>query len=123
MPRYFFHIRNGNLLFEDKQSTELPDLAAALRWAAFVSAGNALRAISLDKPWDSVVVEVWEETQFLEAMPLRQVITARESDRIATDSAAIPGGDFSARISNATSGKDGDFAYERKAIRLASASK
>jgi hypothetical protein len=33
MSRFYFHIRQGKLLFEDKQGAHFPDLAAAWEWA------------------------------------------------------------------------------------------
>jgi hypothetical protein len=43
MPLYYFHVRDGELLLEDKDGTDLPDLEAA-----FAEAREAAREIAAD---------------------------------------------------------------------------
>ena len=54
MQRFFFHVRQGDLRFEDTQGALLPDIAAAWHWAvqdARLLAGQHVLDAALEEQW------------------------------------------------------------------------
>jgi len=56
MQRFFFHVRQGDLRFEDTQGALLPDIAAAWHWAV-----QDARSIAGQNVLDAALEEQWME--------------------------------------------------------------
>lgn len=73
--RFFFHLRNGSLLIEDPDGTELPDLEAAI-----IDAQVSARHLLADKlragaMLDGQRFEITDEAgRILAVLPLRDVL-------------------------------------------------
>ena len=71
MPKFYFHVRNGNELIEDPEGMDLPNVVAAR-----VEAIEAARDIMADKvrfgsDLTRQAFEIWDETGLIEVVPLR----------------------------------------------------
>jgi hypothetical protein len=78
MPRYLFHIRDGDKLIPDEEGTELPDLSAARKEAALSAREILLEAAGSSEPWDHCQVEIWEGPLLVEVVHLGLILTERE---------------------------------------------
>ena len=75
MPLYYFHVRDGAVLLEDKDGTVLPDLEAAqaeARASAREIAADCLRA---NQAIDGRKIEIVDEAgTLLGTVPIREVV-------------------------------------------------
>lgn len=74
MPRYFFHVQEGDVLFEDKSGLEVPDVDAAKQWAA-----QDARALFRQGAVDGPLSEHWmviatEDGETLATIPFAELL-------------------------------------------------
>lgn len=75
MPTYFFHVRDGALLLEDKDGTELADLDAAISEARASAREIAADSLRSDEVIDGRTIEVADVTHaVLATVLIRDVI-------------------------------------------------
>ena len=63
MPTCFFHVRDGGLLLEDKDGTDLPDLDAAVAEARASAREIAADSLRSDEVIDGRTIEITDDTQ------------------------------------------------------------
>jgi hypothetical protein len=56
MPKFYFHVRQRNIQFDDKQGAVFPDLKAAWHWAE-----QDARALTSQKTLDGPLADHWIE--------------------------------------------------------------
>jgi hypothetical protein len=75
MPRYYFHIRDGENRVEDEEGTEVPDLEAAKSEARASARDLAIDEIRNQRPIDGRKVEIADaEGQTLAVIAVREII-------------------------------------------------
>jgi hypothetical protein len=80
MPRYFFHVRDGSTLTEDRQGMELPDVEAARKHATKA----ACRIWSETPPTSTSNDETFEVTDERGAVVVRVSFSEAFAERAAT---------------------------------------
>ncbi len=75
MPRYYFHIRDGENRVEDEEGTEVPDLEAAKSEARASARDLAIDEIRNERPVDGRVIEVADDQgKMLLTIAIRDVV-------------------------------------------------
>ena len=75
MPRFFFHIRDGETLIEDPDGSDLPDLAAACEEAAEGARSLLAEKLKAGEVLDGQRFEITSaEGEVLAILPLKDVI-------------------------------------------------
>ena len=75
MPRFFFHVRDGDSLTEDPDGSELPDLAAALAEALAAARELAAERIKAGKGPDGRRFEIGDAAgRTLATVPFRAAL-------------------------------------------------
>jgi hypothetical protein len=70
MPRFFFHMRDGDWLVEDPEGSELPDLEAARAKAADLARDYLAGRLGAGQALDFDCIEIWDGAgQILETVP------------------------------------------------------
>ncbi len=81
MPRYYFHIRDGEDFLPDEEGVELPNLKAAHREAILSARGIIAEKILHGEVVDGEVIEITdEEGGILDAVAMRSVVRMVEDD-------------------------------------------
>jgi hypothetical protein len=72
MPHFFFHVRPGNTLIEDRKGEEMPDLLAAWNYA-MASARFLIDSDAMSGPIDDQWVEIESaDGSIVASMPFRR---------------------------------------------------
>jgi hypothetical protein len=75
MPVYYFHVRDEKLLLEDKEGTDLPDLASAFTEARASAREIAADSLKANEAIDGRQIEIVDATgTVLGAIPIREVV-------------------------------------------------
>ena len=72
MPRFHFHVRDSNSLFEDLERAEYPDVDAPRADAVAASRGGLAERVKAERPLDGLQFEICDEAGRLVAtVPIR----------------------------------------------------
>ena len=82
MPKYFFHIRDGEELITDDEGADLPDLEAARKEATLTAREIIAESVGSAEPLDHLIVEIWDETGPLEAVSMSVILSEDPSKTI-----------------------------------------
>ena len=73
MPRYFFHIRDGEELIPDDEGSNLADLPAARKEAAQTVREIIAESVGSREPLEQLTVEIWDEEGPVESVSMSVV--------------------------------------------------
>ena len=75
MPVYYFHVRDGELLLEDKDGTNLPNMDAALAEARASAREIAADSLKANEAIDSRKIEIVDgEGKVVGTISIREVV-------------------------------------------------
>jgi hypothetical protein len=71
MPKYFFHVRNGDELMEDPEGMELPNVVAARVEATQAARDIVAERIRFGSNSKGDAFEIWDENGLIESVSFR----------------------------------------------------
>jgi hypothetical protein len=71
MPKYFFHVRNGDELIEDPEGMELPNVVAARAEATQAARDVVAERVRFGSNPKGDAFEIWDENGLIESVSLR----------------------------------------------------
>jgi hypothetical protein len=75
VPRFYFHVRDGDKLDIDTEGTELPDLAAVREEAVHAAKEALIEAIRTDSVFNNQVFEVADDQgRLVFTLPFREAV-------------------------------------------------
>jgi hypothetical protein len=71
MPKFFFHVRNGDELIEDFEGMDLPNVVAARAEAIQAARDILAEKVRFGGDLKGDLFEIWDENGLIESVPLR----------------------------------------------------